>query len=191
MKNKNKVFSGFTLIELLVVIAIMSLLASVVLVTSQRGLGSSRDARRVQELYQVAQSLQMYYTAHEHQFPDVADIDDPGCNIHGVVWDAGNVALGVADTFVKPVYDEKFMGDIQVKEWTKLKDYAGSACTFRFAKVVNPCDGRCVGTYAILYAACEENGCPKGERPACCNGSTWLEGAGANDSYDIAIFLKQ
>lgn len=181
---------GFTLIELLVVIAIMSTLASVVLVTSQRGMERSRDARRVQELYQVAQSLQLYLADH-HEFPDVSDLDDPNCLLHDEIWDAGNIALGESDTFVKPLYDESFMGDIQIKEWRNITDAWGNSCIYRYSKIEDPCDGQCEGTYAILYASCEEDGCPRGERPSCCDGSSWLEGAGETDPYDIAIFLKE
>lgn len=59
---------GFTLIEVLVVIFIIGLLASVVLV----GLGSfrarGRDARRVADLRQVQQGLELYY-AGNGQYP--------------------------------------------------------------------------------------------------------------------------
>jgi len=52
---------GFTLIEILIVVAIIGLLASVVLV----GLGSfrsrGRDARRVSDLREVQNSLELYY----------------------------------------------------------------------------------------------------------------------------------
>ncbi len=52
---------GFTLIEILIVVAIIGLLASVVLV----GLGSfrsrGRDARRVADLREVQNSLELYY----------------------------------------------------------------------------------------------------------------------------------
>ncbi len=187
LKNKQK---GFTLIELLVVIAIMSTLASVVLVTSQRGMGRSRDARRIQELYQLAQSLQLYLADH-NEFPDVSDLNDPNCILHNTTWDAGNIALGESDPFVQPVFDANFMGNIQTKEWTDLTDAWGNSCIYRYAKVQDPCDGQCEGTYAILYAACEEDGCPRNERPTCCAGSSWLEGTGAVDDHDITIFLKQ
>jgi prepilin-type N-terminal cleavage/methylation domain-containing protein len=53
---------GFTLIEVLIVVGIIGLLASVVL----SGLGSvrsrGRDARRVADLRQVQQGLELYYT---------------------------------------------------------------------------------------------------------------------------------
>lgn len=52
---------GFTLIEILIVVAIIAILASVVLV----GLGptqqSGRDARRISDLHEVQNGLELYY----------------------------------------------------------------------------------------------------------------------------------
>jgi prepilin-type N-terminal cleavage/methylation domain-containing protein len=62
LKTQNsKSNKGFTLIEILIVVGIIGLLASVVLV----GLGSfrsrGRDARRVADLREVQNSLELYY----------------------------------------------------------------------------------------------------------------------------------
>jgi len=58
-KNKNK---GFTFIEMLIVVAIIGILASIVLV----GLGSfrnrGRDTRRVADLRETQNGLELYYT---------------------------------------------------------------------------------------------------------------------------------
>jgi len=55
---------GFTLIELLIVVAVIGILASVVLV----GLGpvqkQGRDARRISDLRQVQNGLELYYNAN-------------------------------------------------------------------------------------------------------------------------------
>ncbi len=60
--NKNR--SGFTLIEMLVVVAIIGLLSSVVVV----GLGSARqnarDARRISDLRQIQNALEVYYSSN-------------------------------------------------------------------------------------------------------------------------------
>lgn len=53
--------SGFTLIELLVVIAIIGLLASVVLVSLGSARAKSRDAKRISDIRQFANALEMYY----------------------------------------------------------------------------------------------------------------------------------
>lgn len=59
---------GFTLIEILIVVAIIAILASVVLV----GLGPTqslgRDARRVSDLHEVQNGLELYYNA-KGQYP--------------------------------------------------------------------------------------------------------------------------
>ena len=56
-----KLSEGFTLIEILIVVAIIAILASVVLV----GLGptqqAGRDARRISDLSEVQNSLELYY----------------------------------------------------------------------------------------------------------------------------------
>ena len=58
MTNQRK---GFTLIEILIVVAIIAILASVVLV----GLGptqqAGRDARRISDLHEVQNGLELYY----------------------------------------------------------------------------------------------------------------------------------
>ena len=174
---------GFTLIELLVVIAIIGVLAGVVLLTSIKGTAQSRDARRVQELYQIANALQQYYTVYG-QYPDNTDTGDVGCWSN---WDAGNEVNGPDDPFIKPLIDEGFLS-IVPKEWTNIRDGWDSQCTYRYMRVQNPCGG-CTGWYAVLYAACETNKCPVQERPECCTSGG--EGAGDNDPYDIAIFLKE
>lgn len=179
---------GFTLIELLVVIAILGILASIVVLNFQKGMEQSRDARRIQELYQISQSLQLYHATYE-EYPENNDLDDPGCDFHGETWDSGNYAI-IGDIFVKPIIDENFMGTMP-QEWTDIEDAWGSSCIYRYTKMDDPCDGQCPGVYAILYGACEEQYCPVNERPTCCDGSSWEEGTGANDPYDIAIFLKE
>jgi len=180
--------AGFTIIELLVVIAIIGILASTVVVTSLKGMAQSRDARRIQELYQIVHGLQLYWATYE-RYPDGNDDNDTGCDIHGVRWDAGNALVnGADDPFVQPLLAEGFL-NIAPKEWLNIIDPNGSQCIYRYARVENPCG--CDGWYAILYGVCESPYCPTGERPTCCDGSSWTEGTGANDPYDIAIFLKE
>lgn len=53
---------GFTLIEILIVVGIIGLLASVVLSGLGSVRGRGRDTRRVADLRQVQQGLELYYT---------------------------------------------------------------------------------------------------------------------------------
>lgn len=60
-KTARRTQVGFTLIELLVVIAIIGLLASVVLVSLNSARAKSRDAKRLSDIRQFANALEMYY----------------------------------------------------------------------------------------------------------------------------------
>ena len=183
MLKKNFKKQGFTLIELLVVIAVIGILSGVVINTSIKGAARSRDARRIQELYQIANALLQYYVVNG-QYPDNTDSGDIGCWSN---WDSGNIVNGKDDPFIKPLIDEGFL-TFTPKEWKNLRDGWDSQCIYRYMRVENPCGG-CTGWYAVLYGACESSHCPINERPACC--TTWDEGAGSNDSKDITIFLKE
>lgn len=60
MKFLNKK-SGFTLIELLVVVAIIGVLSSVVLASLNSARAKGRDAKRLSDLNQIRNILEMYY----------------------------------------------------------------------------------------------------------------------------------
>ncbi len=55
---------GFTLIELLVVIAIIGLLASVVLASLESTRAKARDAKRISDLEQIRNALELYRADH-------------------------------------------------------------------------------------------------------------------------------
>lgn len=55
---------GFTLIELLVVISIISLLASVVLTSLNSARAKGRDAKRLQDIHQLQNALELYYSTN-------------------------------------------------------------------------------------------------------------------------------
>ena len=57
--------SGFTLIELLVVISIIGVLAGLILVSMSGARGKARDARRKQDISQIAKALEMYNISHD------------------------------------------------------------------------------------------------------------------------------
>jgi len=58
---KQKAKSGFTLIELLVVIAIIGLLASISLIAYKNARQKGNDARRVSDMKQIVNALNLYY----------------------------------------------------------------------------------------------------------------------------------
>lgn len=62
---------GFTLIELLVVVAIIGLLASVVVASLSNARSKSRDARRLADLRQVQNALEMY-ASDNNQYPSTS-----------------------------------------------------------------------------------------------------------------------
>ncbi|MEN9921325.1 MAG: ral secretion pathway protein [Candidatus Parcubacteria bacterium] len=62
MKIKNQ--KGFTLIELLVVVAIISLLSSVVMAALNDARARARDARRIEDLRQINNAIQLYIQDH-------------------------------------------------------------------------------------------------------------------------------
>ena len=61
MINNKPGRTGFTLIELLVVIAIIGTLSGMVLVAMTDTRARARDARRVNDIYQIRKALELYY----------------------------------------------------------------------------------------------------------------------------------
>ena len=59
---------GFTLIEMLIVITIIALLASLILVGMGGARAKTRDARRVADLHNIMNGLELYY-AKEGEYP--------------------------------------------------------------------------------------------------------------------------
>lgn len=67
IKNSNR---GFTLLELLIVVAIIGLLASLILVGLSSFRSRGRDARRIADVKQVQNGLEIYY-AKENKYPPI------------------------------------------------------------------------------------------------------------------------
>lgn len=61
IKNKNA-RKGFTLIEILVVVAIIAILASVVLIGLGPAQKAGRDARRISDLRQIQNGVELYFS---------------------------------------------------------------------------------------------------------------------------------
>lgn len=67
---------AFTMIELLVVISIIGLLASIILASINTARAKARDARRIEDIRQIQNALELYYYDFK-QYPTVAG--DPTC----------------------------------------------------------------------------------------------------------------
>ncbi|MDD5711042.1 MAG: prepilin-type N-terminal cleavage/methylation domain-containing protein [Candidatus Colwellbacteria bacterium] len=71
MKNNQ----GFTLIEMLIVIAIIAILSGIVLVGVSGFQASARDSRRISDIRNAQNLLELYYT-QQGVYPEVAGWDD-------------------------------------------------------------------------------------------------------------------
>lgn len=61
---------GFTLLELLVVIAIIGLLASITFLSFGRARQKARDTRRLSDIRQLQNVLELYAADHETEYPN-------------------------------------------------------------------------------------------------------------------------
>lgn len=65
IQNPKQLNKGFTLVELLVVIAIIALLISIVLVTVPQFKAKGRDSRRVIDMQEITNALNMYHNNNQ------------------------------------------------------------------------------------------------------------------------------
>ena len=84
---------GFTLIELLVVIAIIALLLSVITATLSNARAKARDTKRIAELHQIFNAMQLYADANGGIIPQAtanysnASSTSPYCGSNASCWD--------------------------------------------------------------------------------------------------------
>jgi len=76
MRKNNKNFSSFTLVEMLVVVAVVGILASALLVSLGGSRAKARDARRISDLREVQNALELYYD-REEKYPVVSNPGSP------------------------------------------------------------------------------------------------------------------
>ncbi|MBI5742815.1 MAG: prepilin-type N-terminal cleavage/methylation domain-containing protein [Candidatus Niyogibacteria bacterium] len=63
MRRSRQINKGFTILEMLVVIAVIGMLASAIVVLTGQVRAKSRDARREQDVKQIANALDLYVTS--------------------------------------------------------------------------------------------------------------------------------
>ncbi|HEY4524295.1 MAG TPA: type II secretion system protein [Candidatus Paceibacterota bacterium] len=74
---------GFTLIELLVVIAIIGLLSSIVYTSLGQARQKAKDSKRLQDLLQVRNALELYYAKYgQYPFPVVVAPESAGAGVN-------------------------------------------------------------------------------------------------------------
>lgn len=61
---------GFTLIELLIVIAIIGILSSTAIVSTNMARKKARDARRLTDIQQIANAMEIYLDSNDRKYPD-------------------------------------------------------------------------------------------------------------------------
>lgn len=72
MLRLNKMKKGFTILELLLVVGIIALLSVLILVSYSSARAKSRDARRMQDIHEISNALNLYNSSNG-QFPAMAE----------------------------------------------------------------------------------------------------------------------
>jgi len=78
-----KISKGFTLIEMLIVITIIALLASLILVGMGGARAKTRDARRIADLHNVMNALELYYARYSFYPKDITTWASLGTELTG------------------------------------------------------------------------------------------------------------
>jgi prepilin-type N-terminal cleavage/methylation domain-containing protein len=101
--TQKKEHKGFTLIEILIVVAIIAILASVVLIGLGPAQQSGRDARRLSDLRETQNALELYYNA-KGTYPNVTAAQG---YMNSDAWGALSAALQAADIGItQPLPDD-------------------------------------------------------------------------------------
>ena len=142
---------GFTLIELLVAIAIIGLLSSIVMAAVNDAREKSRDARRLSDMRQIQNALELYYDEYG-QYP-LSDFD--GCG----GWDVGSQDYPLLNGRM----DEDIISPVPVDSWKS------GNCTgyryYRYGAGSSGCDSSRGAFYVLGIVDVEGTGRPSPESP--------------------------
>jgi type II secretion system protein G len=92
---------GFTLIELLVVIAIIGVLSSVVLASLNSARAKARDARRREDIAQLINAMELYYSDNGTYPPTAGFLNNPG---------HGGLDSALTPTYISQIPDDPSLG---------------------------------------------------------------------------------
>ncbi len=115
--------SGFTLIELLVVMTIIGLLASLIVVGLANARAKARDAKRKQDLVQLAKGLELYYNTNS-SYPSTSGAWQ-GLPVGGTNCGAAAYSVTGATGYI-PNFAPTFLGTLPVDP--KASTTTGDTC---------------------------------------------------------------
>ena len=130
---------GFTLIELLVVIAIIGLLASIVLLALNSARSKSRDAKRIADMNQISQALELYYNDN-YTYPTLTS----GTNFSALANNLGSPAMVPKYMNKLPLAPTPADGSCGTGTGNAVNDY------FYTANSTGPSQSQ-TGSYAITF----------------------------------------
>ncbi len=157
--------NGFTLIELLVVIAIIGILASIIMVSLSSARAKARDATREQDIEEIQNALEIYYTDHG-QYPLSGGANSPNggwSNSNDSSWAALQTALA---PYISPLPTDP----------TQTSGWPGNAGNYSFA-YYSQAYGCPQGWYMLVWRP--EVSTTTSPGVTACDGTTFNYGGGA------------
>ena len=126
-KNKSR---GFTLIEMLIVITIIALLASLILVGMGGARAKTRDSRRIADLHNVMNALELYYAKNSYYPQNIntwGDLDTEltgaGIGVSRIPYDPLRSTEKTYEYGVEPVdYQDYVLGALLEQDDAVLQD---------------------------------------------------------------------
>ncbi len=143
LNNMNKRYKnsfGFTLVELLVVISIISVLVSIVAVSFRSSQAKGRDTERKNDLKQMANALELYYSDYG-KYPDASAGQIVGCSGAACPWGSGTFTDGKT-VYFKVVPKDPSTG---FNFFYRIVDSPTNQKFQLFARLENTQDQNCLG----------------------------------------------